>query len=144
MGICGPSCGNLDSPPSRANMSLIAIIELVIMGVVGVLCLVDLIDLINYLSKSNTWQVIQILQVIDYGLIVAGLCLIIIGLFCSISQYQIRTGILCFCIGAILAIVITILIINEGSNTRSLIFNICYIIMMTFLAWILWRQSGHL
>ena len=141
MGICGPSCGNIDSPPSRANMSLFAIVELVIMGVVGVLCLVDLYYLINNLKN---WDVIEILRVVEYGLIVAGLCLIIIGLFCSISQYQIRTGILCFCIGAILAIVITILVLIRKQNEESVVFNICYIILMTFLAWILWRQSGHL
>ena len=142
--MCGPSCGDLDRPPSRQNMSLVAIIELVIMAVVGILCLYDLVDLIKVLNRSSYWTIIDILRLVEYALIVAGLVLVIIGLFCSISQYQIRTGILCFCIGAILAVVICVLIILDESNTRSIVFNICYMIFMVFLAWILWRQSGHL
>ncbi len=141
MGICGPSCGDIYSPPSRTNMSLFAIIELVIMGVVGVLCLVDLYYLVNNLKH---WEVLEILRVVEYSLIVVGLALILIGLFCSISQYQIRSGVLCFCIGAILAVVITILILLRKENQESVVFNILYIIFMTFLAWILWVQSGRL
>ena len=145
MGNCGQGpCGDIDRPPSRSNNSLFAIIELVIMGVVGVLCLVDLVRLIQYMGDHKDWDVIEILRVIEYGLIVAGLVLVIIGLFCSISQYQIRSGILCFCIGAIISIVITILYIHDGNTKQSLFYNICYIIFMVFLAWILWRQSGHL
>ena len=139
--MCGPSCGDLDRPPSRQNMSLIAIIELVVMLVVGILCALDLVDLINY---TRTWDFWPILRAVEDGLIVAGLVLVIIGLFCSISQYQIRSGILCFCIGAIISIVITILYIHDGNTKQSLFYNICYIIFMVFLAWILWRQSGHL
>ena len=140
MGICGPSC-DIYSPPSRTNMSLFAIIELVIMGVVGILCLVDLYYLLN---NVKTWEVLEILRCVEYGFIVVGLALILIGLFCSISQYQIRSGVLCFCIGAILAVVITILILMRKQNQESVVFNILYIIFMTFLAWILWVQSGRL
>ena len=46
--MCGPSCGDLDRPPSRQNMSLIAIIELVVMLCVGILCGLDLVDLFKY------------------------------------------------------------------------------------------------
>ena len=140
--MCGPSCGNIESPPSRSNMSLIAIIELVIMGVVGVLCLIQLIDILQ--SSPKNWGVIQILNIIVDGLIVAGLALILIGLFCSPSQYQIRTGILCFCIGTIISIVVTVLIIIRKEQEDRIFYNICYIILLVFLAWILWRQSGHL
>ena len=139
--MCGPSCGDLDRPPSRQNMSLIAIIELVIMLVVGILCALDLVDLINHTRDWGFWP---ILRAVEDGLIVVGLVLVIIGLFFSVSQYQIRSGILCFCIGAIISIVITILYIHKGQTEESLFYNICYIIFMTFLAWILWRQSGHL
>ncbi len=145
MCIVSSSCGDLDRPPSRQNMSLFAIIELVIMGVVGILCLIGLVDFIKALNKSSgSWDVITILRLIEYVLIVAGLCLIIIGLFCSISQYQIRTGIMCFAVGGIISIVITVMYITDSRYEENFFYNICYIILMIFLVWILWRQSGHL
>ena len=143
MGMCcGPTCGNLDNPPSRTNMSIFAIIELVIMGVVGVLCCIDLYY--YFKDGSHNWDTITVLKVIDCIIIVVGLALIIVGLFCCIGTYQIRSGILCFCIGCILAIIITILIIYYKRNNDSIAFNICYIILLIFLAYILWRQSNHL
>ena len=145
MGNCGEGpCGDIDRPPSRSNNSLFAIVELVIMGVVGVLCLVDLVRLIQWMGDHKDWDVIEILRIIEYGLIVAGLVLIIIGIFCSPSQYQIRTGILCFCVGTILAVVILVLLINDDRTNDTLVFNICYMIFLIFLAYILWRQSSHL
>ena len=145
-GICGSNCPELDNPPSKTNMGVLQIIELVIMGVVGILCLIGLVDFIKALNKSSgSWDVITILRLIEYVLIVAGLCLIIIGLFCSISQYQIRTGIMCFAVGGILSIVITVLYItNSRTDENNFFYNICYIILMIFLVWVLWRQSGHL
>ncbi len=145
MGNCGQGpCGDIDRPPSRSNNSLFAIIELVIMGVVGVLCLVDLVRLIQWMGDHKDWDVIEILRIIEYGLIVAGLVLIIIGIFCSPSQYQIRTGILCFCVGTILAVVILVLLINDDRTNDTLVFNIFYMIFLIFLAYILWRQSSHI
>ena len=145
MCIVSSSCGDLDRPPSRQNMSLFAIIELVIMGVVGILCLIGLVDFIKALNKSSgSWDVITILRLIEYVLIVAGLVLIIIGLFCSISQYQIRTGIMCFAVGGIISIVITVMYITDSRYEENFFYNICYIILMIFLVWVLWRQSGHL
>ena len=141
--MCGPSCGNLDSPPSRHNMSLFAIIELVIMGVVGVICLIELVHVLQN-GNFKYWGIIEYLKVVVDALIVIGLVLILIGLFCSPSQYQIRSGILCFCIGTILSIVITVLIIMDGKNQDQMLYNICYIVLLVFLAWILWRQSYHL
>ncbi len=141
--MCGPSCGDLDSPPSRHNMSLLAIIELVIMGVVGIMCLIELVDIINGVDPKY-WGLIIILRLVVDALIVIGLVLILIGLFCSVSQSQIRSGILCFCIGTIISIVITVLVIIRKEEKDRLFYNICYIILLVFLASILWRQSGHL
>ncbi len=95
-------------------------------------------------GRHKDWDVIEILRVIEYGLIVAGLVLIIIGIFCSPSQYQIRTGILCFCVGTILAVVILVLLINDDRTNDTLVFNIFYMIFLIFLAYILWRQSSHI
>ena len=143
--MCGPSCGNLDSPPSRQNMSFIAIIELVIMICVGIVCLVEVITL---LQSKISFTLIPILKVVVDGLIVAGLVLVLIGLFCSPSQYQIRTGILCFCTGAILSVVVTILVLlNVDKNyhqSETVGYNICYIIVLVLVSWILWRQSYHI
>ena len=130
--MCGPSCGNLDSPPSRHNMSLFAIIELVIMGVVGVICLVELVHVLQN-GNFKYWGIIEYLKVVVDALIVIGLVLILIGLFCSPSQYQIRSGILCFCIGAILSIVITVLIIMDGKNQDQMLYNICYIVCVIII-----------
>jgi len=145
--MCGPTCecGDINRPPSRGNMSLIAIIELVIMGVVGIICLMSLYRFIEGLNDDNhDWDIIDILKVVQECLIVAGLVFIIIGLFCSPSQRQIYTGIVCFLIGTILAIILTVLLIRDKQTNDSLGYNICYIILLTFLAWILWKQSYHL
>ena len=139
--MCGPSCGDLDRPPSRQNMSLIAIVELVVMLCVGIVCGLDLVNLID---TTNIWDFWPILRAIRDAFVVAGLVLVLVGLFCSISQYQIRSGILCFCIGTIISVVMTIFGISKHDTGQSLFYNICYIIFMIFLAWILWRQSGHL
>ena len=141
--MCGPSCGDLYSPPSRHNMSLIAIIELVVMAVVGILCLVELVDIVNN-TNPKYWGLIIILRLVVDALIVIGLVLILIGLFCSVSQSQIRSGVLCFCIGTIISIVVTVLVIMRKENQDRLFYNICYIVLLIFLAWILWVQSGRL
>ena len=141
--MCGPSCGDLDRPPSRQNMSLIAIIELVVMLCVGIVCGLDLVDLFDV----NRWELWEILRAVRDALCVVGLVLIIIGLFFSISQYQIRSGILCFCIGAILSVVIMVFMLldkNTYYSNKSKAYCIFYIVLNVFLAWILWRQSGHL
>ena len=148
--MCGPTlcseCGDINRPPSRGNMSLIAIIELVIMGVVGILCAMDLYDMIRYMSDDHKWRFFEVLRVVEYVLIVAGLVFILIGLFCSPSQRQIYTGIICFLVGTILAIILMVLHILDvdKGDDENMIYNICYIILLTFLAWILWKQSYHL
>ena len=148
MGTCNQTpCGDITSPPTRGNMSIFAIIELVIMGAVGVVCLVNLVKMIQELTddkSSRHFDEFTILQIIVFVLIVAGLCFIIMGLFCSISSRHIRTGIMCFCVGTIVAVVLTILIIIKGINNDDIFFNICYIIVLIFLAYILWLQSARL
>ena len=145
--MCGPGCyecGDIYRPPSRGNMSLFAIIELVIMGVVGLVCFVDLYRMLTDRGDSKNLEIWEILRIVEYCLIIAGLIFILIGLFCSPSQRQIYTGIILFFLGTILAIVITIYLINEGNIKDSLAYNIFYIIVLTFLAYILWKQSYHL
>ena len=115
--MCGPSCGNLDSPPSRQNMSFIAIIELVIMICVGIVCLVEVITL---LQSKISFTLIPILKVVVDGLIVAGLVLVLIGLF---------------------------VLLNVDKNyhqSETVGYNICYIIVLVLVSWILWRQSYHI
>ena len=141
--MCGPECGDIYRPPSRGNMSLFAIIELVIMGVVGLVCLVDLYRMLDE-KDGGSLELWEILRIVEYCLIIAGLVFILIGLFCSPSQRQIYTGIILFFIGTVLAIIITVYLIKEDKINDSLAYNIFYIIVLTFLAYILWKQSYHL
>ena len=134
----GGACGDLERPPSRSNMSLWAIIELVCMGVCAVMCAVQLGNMFNSKQSLGPWEIIQI--VID-ALIVIGMVLILVGLFCSPNASTIRSGILCFVVGAIAACVVTIyMAINSNFNFYTL----CYVVLLIFLAYILWIQSSHL
>ena len=141
--MCGPECGDIYRPPSRGNMSLFAIIELVVMGVVGLVCFVDLYRMLTTRDGGHL-EVWEILRIVEYTLIVIGLIFIVVGLFCSPSQRQIYTGIVLFFIGTILAIIITVYLIKEDQIEDSLGYNIFYIIILTCLAYILWKQSYHL
>ena len=144
MCYCSASCGDLDNPPSLSNLTLCAIIELVIMLVVGILCAVDLVRLIQYMNNDHSWTYFQILKIIEYILIVSGMVLVLVGLFCCPQQGKVRSGIMCFCVGTILAVVIVVLVIVNGYQKDSLLYNICYVILLVCLAYILWRQSARL
>ena len=140
MGCTGP-CGDLERPPSRSNMSIFAIIELVVMAVCGILALQQLIDIFNDKTTDlgNAWTLVTV--IIDI-VIVVGLVLVIIGLFFSTSSNSIRSGILCFLFGAIASVVLIVYKIVKGD--RLTFQNLCFIILLIFLSYILWRQSGHL
>ena len=127
-------------PPSRSSMGLFQIIELIIMGVCGILCAGNLIE---YFNKNNGSVVsaVLILLIIGNICVVAGLILVFIGLFCPCQAYNLRTGIICFVVGAIcFAISILLPIFQGGSTTVSQIFQL---ILLIFLAYILWIQAGR-
>ena len=137
--MCGGGCGDLERPPSRSNMSLFAIIELVIMGVLAIFCLVELINLFKSDARMN--DVMTILKIIVDILIVVGLCLIVYGLFCAMSPSPIRSGILCYLLAALISLVVIVYcLINGGVKFYQFV----YAIFLLFLAYFLWRQSGHL
>ena len=138
--MCQGGCGELERPPSRSNMSLWAIIELVCMGVCGLLCLVEIINIFNSDKSLDVWLILRL--IVDF-LVVIGLCLVIYGLFCGMSANPIRTGILCFVVGCILDLVILIygFIVNKDALT---FYGFCYIVLLIFLAYILWLQSAHI
>jgi len=106
-GLNQTPCADLYSPPSRNNLSLLAIIELVIMLVVAILCALDLIDFFDHGGSLN--HITGILTLIDDIIIVAAICYIIYGLFCAFTSYQMKIGILLFVVGGILAMVVLIL-----------------------------------
>ena len=145
MGSCQQTpCGDITRPPSKDNMSIFAIIEIVAMVAVGVICLINLFDVIRDLTDSNKnhkFDEIVLLQIIVSALIVIGLGFIIYGFICEFGFYSIRTGIGFFCAGTIVAIVLTVLIIHKGRNQDDIWYNICYIIFLVFLAYVLWIQS---
>ena len=131
-------CGDLYAPPSRNNLSLLAIIELVIMLVVAVLCA---IEIGNLFGKSGLGT-IGVLVLIDDIIIVAAICYIVYGLFCSFTGYQLKIGIMLFAVGGILAMVILVLqIIN---NKDDFFYKILQFILFLYLTWILWNQAARL
>lgn len=136
----GNSCGDLESPPSRSNITFWAIIEIVAMGVVGVLCCMNLIDFFNYHSGRNlsAWDVIFI---VVNAVVVVGLVFIILGL-CMPKASAVKTGITCFLIGCICFLVLIIYGLTQGDKFNF--WSLCEIIVMVFLAYILWKQSSHL
>ena len=138
--MCQGGCGDLERPPSRSNMSLWAIIELVAMGVCALFCLLQLIDLFkNNVNMNDVWTILTI--VVD-ALIVIGLILVVYGLFCA-GPGIIRSGILCFVVGCIIELVILIYQIVDDRDSLTF-YGFCYIVLLVVLAYLLWRQSGHL
>ena len=131
-------CGDLYQPPSRTNMSFISIIQIVIMIVISIFSLYELVDIINKENFSTTGT----LALIDDIVIVAGICYLLYGLFCAVSSRNIRIGILLFVVGAVLAMVIIIFEIQQG--TREIWFKIFQFIVLLFLSFILWQQAARL
>ena len=127
-------------PPSRSSMGLFQIIELIIMGVCGILCASNLIE---YFNKDAHQRVVAelVLLIIGNICVVAGLILVFVGLFCPCQSTNLRTGIICFVVGAIcFAISILLPIVQGKSTTVSQIFQL---ILLIFLAYILWIQAGR-
>ena len=133
-------CGDIYQPPTRSNLSLFNIIELVIMLVVGILCAIELVDI---LQNIKTIQVYGVLTLIDDILVVVALIYIVVGLFCGLSNYQIKWGIFLFACAGILAMVIIVLEIN-GSSGKNVWIKILQFILYLFLTWILWNQAARI
>ena len=125
-------------PPSRSSMGLFQIVELIIMGVCGILCAGNLIE---YFRNNKGVSALLILLIIGNICVVAGLILVFMGLFCPCQASNLRTGIICFVVGALCyAIALLLPIVNGGSITISQIFQL---ILLIFLAYILWIQAGR-
>ena len=142
--FCGASCPELDKPPSRTNMGFLQIIELIIMGVVGILCFIDLYYMIK--AGSGPWTILGI--IVD-GLIVGGLCCIIYGLFadrCLLPQLSrcAYTSIYCFFAGTIVQVVcIVYFMIKSPGTIENWLINLIKVVILVFLAYVLWRQSAN-
>ena len=140
-GLNQTPCGDLYAPPSRNNLSLLAIIELVIMFAVAILCALDLFDFFDHGGSLKT--ITGILTLIDDIIIVAAICYIIYGLFCAFTSYQMKIGILLFVVGGILAMVVLILQIIYNTD-NSILYKIFLFILFLYLTWILWNQAARL
>ncbi len=131
-------CEFIYNPPSKSNMGLFQIIELVIMGACGILCGVGLYDL---LQVRNLDSVYLILSIVADVLIVAGLVLVLWGLFCGTSN-QVRSGIICFVIGSI---VFAVYIVLYGVQAKSVRFmEIIDVIILVFISYVLWIQASRI
>ena len=134
-----------DTPPSKENKSVFAITELAIIGIVFVICIVDIFRLVHYLKKDgNEWEVIDFLKVVQYILIFVGIILVLVGLLLSLSEFIVKAGIMCFCIGSVIAFVILMLLIGKDRDKDNLVFNIIYLVVLFLLSLVLWRQSNSL
>ena len=134
-------CECLYVPPSRNNLTIWGIIELIIMAICGLLCAAELIEFFNTEGHYRT-SIVLILVIVADVFIVLGLCLIIFGLFCSPSQSQIRSGIICFVVGAIC---FAVAIVYSAIQSGDIYFiQILHVILLAFLAYILWVQAGRL
>ena len=132
-------CGDIYQPPSRNNMSLFGIIEIVIMIVVAIICL---IEVGTFIKKMDTLKgYITVLVFIDDIIIVIAVCYLLYGLFCAVSSRNIKIGILLFVVGAVLAMVIIALQINQSS--KEIWFKIFQFIILLFLTFILWQQAAR-
>ncbi len=137
MSSCSCSWKDLEVPPSRANMGVFQIIELAVMLIVGILSIYDLFNYLQY--KFTLWSVLVI--VMD-ACIIAGLVFIIIGLFCSGSN-KIKTGIILFFVGAVIAIAMIIQNLITDSKLDVWLLDLVKGAILVFLAIILWKQSGN-
>ena len=137
MSSCSCSWKDLEVPPSRANMGVFQVIELAVMLIVGILSIYDLFNYLQY--KFTLWSVLVI--VMD-ACIIAGLVFIIIGLFCSGSN-KIKTGIILFFVGAVIAIAMIIQNLITDSKLEVWLLDLIKGAILVFLAIILWKQSGN-
>ena len=137
MSSCSCSWKDLEVPPSRANMGVFQIIELAVMLIVGILSIYDLFNYLQY--KFTLWSALVI--VMD-ACIIAGLVFIIIGLFCSGSN-KIKTGIILFFVGAVIAIAMIIQNLITDSKLDVWLLDLVKGAILVFLAIILWKQSGN-
>ena len=137
MSSCSCSWKDLEVPPSRANMGVFQIIVLAVLLIVGILSIYDLFNYLQY--KFTLWSVLVI--VMD-ACIIAGLVFIIIGLFCSGSN-KIKTGIILFFVGAVIAIAMIIQNLITDSKLEVWLLDLIKGAILVFLAIILWKQSGN-
>ena len=125
-------------PPSKTSLGLFQIIELIIMAVCGILCGAELIDLFNDKTPGTVYIILTIVADV---FIVVGLVFVIWGLFCGTSN-NIRTGIICFVVGCLCLVVNTIygLFNNRGLSAWEL----CHLILLIFISYVLWVQASRL
>ena len=133
-------CESLYVPPSKTNIGLFQIIELILMGVCGILSGMSLFEAFRK-NESNSLNEYSILCIVADVFIVAGLCLVLWGLFCGTSG-QVRSGIICFVVGSIIFAVYLVLAIlgDKGAN----IYTIVNLVVLIFISYILWIQAGKL
>lgn len=130
-------CGNMETPPSRGNVTIWGIVEIVVLAIVGLLCLFNFFDILRF-GHLGVWEIVGL---VGNGLGVAGLIFVALGLFQSNSAH-IKIGITCFLVSIIISIVVLVFRILGG---EKLYFGmVATVVLYIFLAYILWKQSSHL
>ena len=127
-------------PPNKSYLGIFQIIELIIMAVCGILCAAELIDIMNY--KGSISNIYLILIIVADVFVVVGLVFVIWGLFCGTAN-NIRTGIICFVVGCLCLVVKTIIYIVKDNGSISA-WEICHLILLIFISYVLWVQASRL
>ena len=129
-------CGNIDTPPSRTNITIWGICEFVVMCIIGLLCFFGFFDILRY-GSIGVWEIIGL---VGNGFGIAGLIFVCLGLWQSNGSHF-KIGILCFLVSILIDIVCAVFhFINNGLPLAGIL-RIC---LNIFLAYVLWRQSSHL
>ena len=131
-------CGNIDTPPSRSNMTIWGIVEFIIMIFIGVSCALNVINALGY--SMSFWGIIWF---VGNGFGVAGLVFVILGLFFT-GGYHFKIGMICFFISILIAIVYIVITILRVEGREFYFSTAVYLCLDIFMAYVLWRQSGHL
>ena len=128
-------CGNIDTPPSRSNITVWGLVEFIVMCIIGIFCL---IDFFNVFYTQITVR--SIIAIVGDAFGIAGLVFIILGLWLSNSSHF-RTGILCFLVSIIITLVTIVWGLISGASISFQ--TILVVAFDVFLAYVLWRQSAQ-
>ena len=91
------SLGDLERPPSKANLTIFTIIEICFFTYLGITSVKNIYDLI---TKSAGISSGYLLEICIYGLLVAGFFFVACGFFQN-SHRHLKTGLLFFVLGLI-------------------------------------------
>ena len=129
------SLGDLERPPSKANINVWTVIEICIFVFLGVGSMKDLFDAFG---SGFKFSVVDLIKICIYALLAVGFCFAAYGFFQNTHQH-IKTGLLCFAAGLLGKAVFIFFHILNGFGFGSLI----ELLLVLAFCYILYLQSTH-